>query len=111
MSGRLTFPLPLDTEQYDPVDLPGVGTLWSYTVQRIAPKSPPYRGATPFEPFALGYVELPGALIVESRLQGIDFSTLRIGQPLQLTTLPLYHDADGTQVISFAFTHAAGLSS
>ncbi|HTJ70421.1 MAG TPA: OB-fold domain-containing protein [Actinospica sp.] len=42
------------------VVLTGEGTLWSWTVQRFAPKSPPYV-APPggFVPFALGYVELP----------------------------------------------------
>ncbi|HEX6389706.1 MAG TPA: zinc ribbon domain-containing protein, partial [Solirubrobacteraceae bacterium] len=35
--------------------LPATGTLWSFTVQGFAPKSPPFVGA--FEPFGVGYVE------------------------------------------------------
>jgi len=42
------------------VELPPSGTLWSYTVQRFRPKSPPYRGPEPFEPYALGYIHPTG---------------------------------------------------
>jgi uncharacterized OB-fold protein len=43
------------------VTLPAEGTLWTWTVQRFAPKSPPYvPPADGFRPFALGYVELDG---------------------------------------------------
>ncbi|RSM37789.1 hypothetical protein DMA12_35650 [Amycolatopsis balhimycina DSM 5908] len=43
------------------VTLPAEGTLWTWTVQRFAPKSPPYvPPAGGFRPFALGYVELDG---------------------------------------------------
>jgi uncharacterized OB-fold protein len=43
------------------VTLPAEGTLWTWTVQRFAPKSPPYvPPADGFRPFVLGYVELDG---------------------------------------------------
>jgi uncharacterized OB-fold protein len=77
--------------------------LWSYTVQRFPPKSPPYRGAEPFQPFALGYVELPGALIVETRLTEVDFEELRLGLSMELTTTVLRRDEDGSAVLTFAF--------
>jgi uncharacterized OB-fold protein len=102
-SGQVSFPSPRDAEAFEPVELPAAGTLWSFTVQRHAPKAP-YRGSTPFVPFAIGYVELPSALIVESPLVGIEFDALRIGLPVELTSFPLYHDEDGTDVLMFAFT-------
>lgn len=102
-SGRVVFPLPQDRESYEPVELPSRGSLWSYTVQRFPPKSPPYRGAEPFQPFAMGYVELPGALIVESRLTEVDFEELRLGLSMELTTTVLRHDEDGSAVLTFAF--------
>lgn len=105
-SGRMVFPLPQDPESYERVELPSRGSLWSYTVQRFPPKSPPYRGEEPFQPFALGYVELPGALIVESRLTEIDFTDLRLGLPVELTTTVLRHDEDGTAVHTYAFRPA-----
>jgi uncharacterized OB-fold protein len=103
LSGRFVFPLPHNSESYERVELPSRGSLWSYTVQRFQPKSPPYRGAEPFQPFALGYVELPGALIVESRLTEVDFDELRLGLSLELTTTVLRHDVDGTTVLTYAF--------
>ncbi|MGW2521897.1 Zn-ribbon domain-containing OB-fold protein [Streptomyces sp. NPDC001617] len=42
------------------IALSGTGTLWTWTVQRYAPKSPPYvPPAAGFTPFTVGYVELP----------------------------------------------------
>ena len=110
LSGRLVFPLDSTDSQLEACALPAEGTLWSYTVQRFRPKTPPYAGPANFEPYAVGYVELPGALIVESRLTGLAFEQLRVGMRLRLTTLPLYTDADGTEVLTYAFAPAPGLS-
>jgi uncharacterized OB-fold protein len=81
------------------IALPSVGTLWSYTVQGFQPPSPPFGGGDPdqFEPFAVGYVELPGWLRVETRLLA-DPRELRIGMPLRLVPLEL----DGEQLFAFA---------
>jgi uncharacterized OB-fold protein len=106
-TGGIAFPLPANSEAYEPMELPNRGLLWSYTVQRFAPK-PPYRGAEKFEPFALGYVELPGTIIVESRLVDIPFDRLQIGLPLELAIVPLYTDTDGTAVMSYVFRPEGG---
>lgn len=89
-------------------ELPRRGTLWSWTVQRIMPKSPYATGETPetFRPFGLGYVELPGAVRVEARLTESDPAKLRIGMPMELVFLPLRREADGTDIINFAFRPA-----
>jgi uncharacterized OB-fold protein len=84
-SGRIVFPC---AEGFDPVPLKRRGTIWSWTVQRFAPKSPPYAGPVPFEPFALGYVELPGEVIVESRFDGLAFDALKVGLPVSLRIVP-----------------------
>jgi uncharacterized OB-fold protein len=105
-TGQIVFPLPPDGEHYEPVALPTRGQLWSWTVQRFPPKSPPYAGPQPFEPFAVGYVELPGALIVESRLTDVAFDALQIGAPMDLAIVPLRLDPDGTTVTTFAFRPA-----
>jgi uncharacterized OB-fold protein len=70
----------------DPATLSGAGTLWTWTVQRYAPKSPPYQ-APPggFVPFALGYVELPDGVRVAAVLDVDDFEEVRIGMPLTVT--------------------------
>ena len=74
------------------------GTLWTWTVQCFPPKAPPYAAATEFEPYAVGYVELPGELRVESLLTGTD--DFRIGMPMELTLIPAPGDS-GT--LTFAF--------
>ena len=102
-SGRIVFPRPPQDERFEEFILPRHGTLWSYTVQRFAPKSPPYAGPTPFEPFAVGYVEIAAMVIVEGRLTGVAFEQLRIGMPMEVTIIPLRTDPDGTVVTTFAF--------
>jgi uncharacterized OB-fold protein len=104
-SGRIVFPLP-DDPAYESIELPSRGILWSFTIQRFAPKSPPYRAAGAFLPFAVGYVELPGALIVESRLTDVDFEHLHVGMPMQLTTMQI--GAEGAEAReAYAFRPSA----
>jgi uncharacterized protein len=65
------------------------GTLWSWTIQGFRPKSPPYAGdPDTFEPFGVGYVELPGEVRVEARLTEADPARLLIGMPMELTLIP-----------------------
>ena len=108
-TGRIVFPMPVggDAERFDPVPLRRDGTIWSWTIQRFAPKSPPYVGTLPFEPFALAYVELPGEVIVESRLTGFAFDALDCGLPVRLTTIPFGTAPDGATLTTFAFEPAA----
>ncbi|APL96051.1 OB-fold domain-containing protein [Sphingobium indicum] len=100
---RLCFPArPEDDTRYDRVLLPRTGRLWSWTVQRFRPKSPPYAGPEAFEPYAVGYVELDGALIVEGRLVDVAFDDLAIGMAMRVVPLP-FPLADGTVRTSFGF--------
>ncbi len=91
-SGRIVFPCP-PGEEFEPWPLAREGKLWSFTVQRYRPKSPPYVGPEAFRPWIVGYVELPGEVIVESRVVGIGFDEVRIGMDLELTLVPLDPDA------------------
>jgi uncharacterized protein len=80
------------------------GTLWSWTVQCFPPKSPPYAVADTdaFEPYGVGYVELPGEVRVEARLTVADPAQLRIGMPMELTLIPAPR-ADHGDVVTYAF--------
>ncbi len=85
------------------------GTLWTWTIQGFPPKSPPYAGdVEDFEPFGVGYVELPGEVKVETRLTTADPGQLQIGMEMELTFVPLYVDDDGNEVMTFAFAPVAG---
>ena len=67
--------------------------------------SPPYSGpgGKEFVPFAVGYVELPGEVKVETRLTESDPATLTHGMEMELVLVPFRTDADGTEVVTFAF--------
>lgn len=105
---RLCFPARAkDDARYDRVLLPRTGRLWSWTVQRFRPKSPPYAGPEAFEPYAVGYVELDGALIVEGRLVDVAFDDLRIGMAMGIVPLS-FEMMDGTLRTSFAFAPIPG---
>lgn len=102
--GKLHFPCPsaCDPVDWDTEELPASGILWSFTVQRFRLKSPPYAGPEEFVPYAVGYIELPGAIIVESRITGVPFDRLRIGMPMKQVAEPV--EINGEERIGFAFT-------
>jgi len=84
------------------------GRLWTWTTQEFLPK-PPYavaRTAADFVPFKLGYIELPGEVLIESRIVAPAHEPLTIGMPMRLMFEPLFRDASGAEVISFAFAPA-----
>jgi uncharacterized OB-fold protein len=87
------------------VRLPRRGKLWAWTVQRFMPKTPYHSSETPqtFRPYGVGYVELPGALRVETRLTESDPSKLHNGQEMELVFYVHRTDADGTEVVNYAF--------
>ncbi|MBL7488271.1 OB-fold domain-containing protein [Frankia sp. AgB1.9] len=81
------------------------GTLWTWTRQRFQPKNPPYLGTEPaadFVSYGVGYVELPEARIEARLAVGVD-EPLEIGQEMELVVVPFATDADGTEVLTYAF--------
>ena len=107
-TGRLVFPAPseADPDRYEPVILPRDGRLWSWTVQRFRPKSPPYAGPEAFEPYAVGYVALGDAIIVEGRLTGAPLDGFAIGMRMRLVAEPFALES-GERRTTFAFAPAA----
>ena len=88
------------------VSLSRTGTLWSWTVQGFTPKRP-YTGDSAYEPYGVGYVELPGQLIVETRLVETDPERLEIGMAMELVLTPFRDDDFGWPVHTFAFAGAS----
>jgi uncharacterized OB-fold protein len=83
------------------------GTLWAFTTQQFRPPSPPYDGndtAETFQPYALGYVELPGELRVQGRFTESDPEKLRIGMEMEVVVVPYTTRPDGTEVLTYAFS-------
>jgi uncharacterized protein len=82
----------------EPVDLSRRGSLWAWTAVTAPP--PGYKGDVPF---GVGIVELPEGVRVITRLTEHDPGTLSEGQPMQLAIVPLHHDGDGNDVVTYAF--------
>lgn len=106
---RIVFPMPAQQageRDGEPVLLSRHGTLWSWTVQRFRPKTPPYIGPDPatFRPYAVGYVEFPEGIIVEGRIDvDVESGRLQIGTLMETTVIPLFTDCDGRPVQIYAF--------
>ena len=79
------------------------GTLWTWTVQGFRPKSPPYEGPVEFEPYPVGYVELPGEVKVESLLVDVTPDELRIGMDMELVIVPFASTVSDEPLVTFAF--------
>lgn len=106
--GTIAFPMQATCQKCTSTDvgarpLARRGTLWSWTVQFFPPKSPPYAAARAdqFEPYGVGYVELPGEVRVEARLTEADPDLLRIGMPMELALIPAPGDEPG--LVTYAF--------
>ncbi len=86
------------------------GTLFTFTTQGFLPKEP-YTGPETeddFTGFALGYVELPGEVMIETRLTESDVSRLEIGMEMELVLVPFRTDPDGVEVMTYAFAPIEG---
>lgn len=105
--GVLSFPARPDGRRHL---LGRTGNLWAFTTQQFRPPSPPYDGndtdAT-FQPYAIGYVELPGELLIQARLTEADPAKLHIGQRMDLRIVPYTVRDDGTEVLTYAFAPVA----
>ncbi|MFV8783138.1 Zn-ribbon domain-containing OB-fold protein [Microbulbifer sp. SA54] len=86
-------------------ELPRRGKLWSWTIQGFMPKTPYRSDETPetFKPYGVGYIELPGAVCVESRLLENTPEALQIGMEMELVVDTFRHDEAGNEIVGFAF--------
>jgi uncharacterized protein len=98
VTGRIVFPCPPSAE-FEPYPLKSEGVVWSYTIQRYRPKSPPYAGPEAFQPWPVAYVALEGETMVEARLANVDFGAIEIGMRVELTPVPLDPDTAGSPFI------------
>ena len=102
-TGDIVFPMPSGdaAKGIEPFPLSRRGTLWSWTRQDFRPKEPyegPSAGPHDFKPYLIGYVELPGEVIVESYIVDAELGDLKLGMPMEFTLTPF----DATRA-TFAF--------
>lgn len=88
-NGKIVFPLPEGDvgEEFSRITLAREGFLWSWTRQDFRPKSP-YDGPEEFEPYLIGYIELPDQVIVESRIVGAKLEDMKLGLPMEFVIAP-----------------------
>jgi len=100
--GKVVFPYPEGDAAAGvaPYPLSRTGTLWSWTRQDFMPKLP-YDGPEAFEPYLIGYVELPGEVIVETRIVEARLEDLTLGMEMEFVIVPF--DAERA---TFAFRPA-----
>lgn len=115
-SGAVKFPAerpelfdgdPAMQDDIESIELSTEGTLYTYTTQEFAPPLP-YKGDRDpklFQPYVVGFVELPEGVLVETLIVGANAAELRIGQSLVSTTTTL-ETADGPSLVTFAFRPA-----
>lgn len=84
--------------------LPRRGTLVAWTTQGFPPGAP-YKGPVgkDFVPFGVGLVQLGDVIRVEGRLTENDPAKLEFGMEVELAMVPLSIDADGDELVTFAF--------
>jgi uncharacterized protein len=90
--------------QMSDVLLPRRGTVIAWTTQGFAPGAP-YIGPTgkDFVPFGVGLVQLDDVVRVEGRLTENDPAKLSFGMEVELTFIPFATDAEGNEIVTFAF--------
>lgn len=105
VTGEIVFPMPQGdaAQHFDAVALSRTGSLWSWTSQDFRPKSPPYAGPEAFTPFLIGYVELPGQVIVETRIEGASLADLKLGMAMEMVITEF---ASGRSTFAFRPTGA-----
>ena len=88
--------------------LPRRGTLFTWTTQEFLPKEPYASGETAetFRPFGVGLVQLADEVRVEARLTECDPAKLAFDMEMELVIVPFRTDADGTEVVTYAFAPA-----
>jgi uncharacterized OB-fold protein len=84
-----------------PTEFTGPGSLWAWTAVTAPP--PGYQGVTPY---GIGIVELPEGIRIIGRLTETDPAALVAGQAMELRVVPLHVDADGNDVVTYAFAPA-----
>ena len=91
------------SESVEEILLSRRGELWTWTIQRFPPPHPYIGDPKAFEPFGVGYVELPEGVRVEGRLTTSSPDELRIGQTMELVVEKFAEGEGGESLMTFAF--------
>lgn len=81
------------------------GILRSYTILHYQPPEL-FKGPDPFEPYAIGSLELMDGIEVFGIIKDCAFGDLKIDMPMEIIFDKLYSDPDGTERLTWKFRPA-----
>jgi uncharacterized OB-fold protein len=93
-SGLCSYCQSRDLEE---VRLGSRGKIYSFTV--VMQRPPVYYQAE--VPYAIGFVELPEGIRIETLFTGCDLDFLRIGMDVEMVLERLYEDEEGAEVVAY----------
>jgi uncharacterized OB-fold protein len=82
------------------IPLSSRGTVYSHTVVTMRPPGGYYRGEVPY---AIGFVELPEGIRVETLFTDCDPEEIAVGAEVELVIEKLHEDEEGNDVIAYKF--------
>ncbi len=88
------------SSDFQEVKLSPRGKIYSYTV--VMQRPPVYYKAAEV-PYAIGFVELPEGVRVETLFTGCNFDDLRVGMEVEMLVDGLHAEEDGSQVLCYKF--------
>ena len=87
------------SEDLEDIKLSRRGKIYSFTVVMQRPAIW-YKGPVPY---AIGYVELPDGVRVETPFTDCDLEALEIGMDVELVIEKLYEDDEGSEIMAYKF--------
>jgi hypothetical protein len=78
------------------------GTLWSVAVQDYPPP-PPAKFDKPYQPYAMGVIDLDDGLRVLGRMTSDNPRSVQVGARVELVIDALCHDDEGNEIVSWKF--------
>ncbi len=85
-------------QNLETVALSTKGKLYAFTVMYY-PAPPPYQAPDPFEPYGVGWIELPEGLVLYSLLTENDPQKLKVGMDMELRIECLRQDDNGNDIM------------
>jgi uncharacterized OB-fold protein len=90
------------SSELEEVELGRRGKVYSCTIVTQRP-SEFYKGEVPY---ALGFVELPEGIRIETLFTGCDLAALHVGMDVEMVIEKLHEDEDGNEVVAYKFRPA-----
>ncbi|MBW1682725.1 MAG: OB-fold domain-containing protein [Deltaproteobacteria bacterium] len=87
------------SKDLEDIRLSSKGKIYSYTV--VMQRPPVYYKAE--VPYAIGFVELPEGIRVETLFTGCDLEKLHVGMDVEMVIEKLHEDDEGNEIVAYKF--------